>query len=211
MHSYGPPTRSFAHPGGKYLSLSPAPKSAPLEADANGTLSPPTRRDIPVSSREPERLSLAQLTSRYDANAAPSSLRASQKGFVPQRETGTASDCGVGYSATKPGCRVIYPRRQHELSTTWSQRTRKRLEQEYGTVAPCRRYALDRNADLQQPRPRAWFNPSCLGAERCWDQVRWAIEECAWRFDRCAKPSQPNFSQPNFSQPNFSQPNPCQP
>jgi hypothetical protein len=23
----------------------------------------------------------------------------------------------------------------------------------------------------------------CLVAERCWDQVRWAIEEYTWRFD----------------------------
>src|SRR3954452_12314230 len=28
---------------------------------------------------------------------------------------------------------------------------------------------------------------SCLAAERCWDQVRWAIEAYAWRFDGCAK------------------------
>jgi hypothetical protein len=27
-----------------------------------------------------------------------------------------------------------------------------------------------------------------------WDQVRWAIEAYAWRFDRCAKPSQPRKS-----------------
>jgi hypothetical protein len=26
-------------------------------------------------------------------------------------------------------------------------------------------------------------NVSCLVAERCWDRVRWAIEENAWRFD----------------------------
>src|SRR4051795_322639 len=26
----------------------------------------------------------------------------------------------------------------------------------------------------------------CLAAERCWDQVRWAIEAYAWRFDGCA-------------------------
>ena len=25
--------------------------------------------------------------------------------------------------------------------------------------------------------------PSCLVAERCWDRVRWAIEEYTWRFD----------------------------
>ena len=24
---------------------------------------------------------------------------------------------------------------------------------------------------------------NCLVAERCWDQVRWALEEHAWRFD----------------------------
>src|SRR3954452_15277907 len=29
----------------------------------------------------------------------------------------------------------------------------------------------------------------CLAAERCWDQVRWAIEAYAWRFDRCARSS----------------------
>jgi hypothetical protein len=23
----------------------------------------------------------------------------------------------------------------------------------------------------------------CLVAERCWDRVRWAIEEYTWRFD----------------------------
>ena len=28
-----------------------------------------------------------------------------------------------------------------------------------------------------------WSRPSCLVAERCWDQVRWAIEEYTWRFD----------------------------
>jgi hypothetical protein len=26
---------------------------------------------------------------------------------------------------------------------------------------------------------------SCLVVERCWDWVRWAIEEHAWRFDGC--------------------------
>ena len=36
---------------------------------------------------------------------------------------------------------------------------------------------------------------TCLVAERSWDQVRWAIEESAWRFDGCAKPSQPEPSQ----------------
>ncbi|MPR10000.1 hypothetical protein FS320_24265 [Microvirga tunisiensis] len=25
--------------------------------------------------------------------------------------------------------------------------------------------------------------PSCLVAERCWDRVRYAIEEYTWRFD----------------------------
>jgi hypothetical protein len=25
--------------------------------------------------------------------------------------------------------------------------------------------------------------PSCLAAERYWDQARWAVEEYAWRFD----------------------------
>jgi hypothetical protein len=25
--------------------------------------------------------------------------------------------------------------------------------------------------------------PSCLVAERCWDQARWAVDEYAWRFD----------------------------
>ena len=33
------------------------------------------------------------------------------------------------------------------------------------------------------------YPPNCLVAERSWDQVRWAIEANAWRFDRCAKPS----------------------
>ena len=30
---------------------------------------------------------------------------------------------------------------------------------------------------------------SCLVAERCWDRVRWAIEEYAWRFDGVRRPS----------------------
>src|SRR4051812_30870815 len=34
----------------------------------------------------------------------------------------------------------------------------------------------------------------CLVAERCWDQVRWAIEANAWRFDGCAKPARPRRS-----------------
>ena len=28
----------------------------------------------------------------------------------------------------------------------------------------------------------------CLVAERCWDRVRWAIEEYAWRFDGLRRP-----------------------
>jgi hypothetical protein len=38
---------------------------------------------------------------------------------------------------------------------------------------------------LRYPR-----QPSCLVAERSWDQVCWAIEAYAWRFDGCARPSQ---------------------
>src|SRR3954469_11699140 len=33
------------------------------------------------------------------------------------------------------------------------------------------------------------FAPNCLVAERCWDQVRWAIEAYAWRFEPCANPA----------------------
>ena len=29
---------------------------------------------------------------------------------------------------------------------------------------------------------------SCIVAERCWDRVRWAIEEHAWRFDGLRRP-----------------------
>ena len=43
-------------------------------------------------------------------------------------------------------------------------------------------------------RPFARPLPTCLAAKRCWDQVRWAIEAYAWRFDGCAKPSQPRRS-----------------
>ena len=28
---------------------------------------------------------------------------------------------------------------------------------------------------------------NCLVAERCWDRVRWAIKESAWRFDGCRR------------------------
>ena len=42
-------------------------------------------------------------------------------------------------------------------------------------------------------RTRRRVNPGCstrcLVAERCWDRVRWAIEEYAWRFDGVAAPS----------------------
>jgi len=31
---------------------------------------------------------------------------------------------------------------------------------------------------------------SCLVAERCWDRVRWVIEEYAWRFDGSRQPAQ---------------------
>ena len=34
----------------------------------------------------------------------------------------------------------------------------------------------------------------CLVAEHSWDRVRWAIEECAWRFERVARPSRPRRS-----------------
>ena len=34
----------------------------------------------------------------------------------------------------------------------------------------------------------------CLVAEHSWDRVRWAIEECAWRFDQCTRPSRPRRS-----------------
>jgi len=36
---------------------------------------------------------------------------------------------------------------------------------------------------------RAETASSCLVAERCWDQVRWAIEAYAWRFERRGKPA----------------------
>jgi hypothetical protein len=33
-------------------------------------------------------------------------------------------------------------------------------------------------------RHASWMlRPSCLAAERCWDQARWAVETYAWRFD----------------------------
>jgi hypothetical protein len=34
------------------------------------------------------------------------------------------------------------------------------------------------------------FSPPviCLVAERCWDRVRWAIEEYTWRFDGSRRP-----------------------
>jgi hypothetical protein len=35
---------------------------------------------------------------------------------------------------------------------------------------------------------------TCLVAEHSWDRVRWAIEECAWRFDQCTRPSRPRRS-----------------
>jgi hypothetical protein len=35
---------------------------------------------------------------------------------------------------------------------------------------------------------------NCLVAERCWDRVRWAIEEYAWRFERVARRSRPRRS-----------------
>jgi hypothetical protein len=41
------------------------------------------------------------------------------------------------------------------------------------------------------PRPQAHHVPPydrCLVAERCWDRVRWAIEEYAWRFDGLRRP-----------------------
>jgi hypothetical protein len=34
----------------------------------------------------------------------------------------------------------------------------------------------------------AW---GCLVAERCWDRVRWAIEESAWRFNGAAPIASP--------------------
>ncbi len=36
--------------------------------------------------------------------------------------------------------------------------------------------------------------PSRLVAEHSWDRVRWAIEECAWRFDQCTRPFRPRRS-----------------
>jgi hypothetical protein len=33
-----------------------------------------------------------------------------------------------------------------------------------------------------------WVLPSCLVAECSWDQVRWALEERAWRFERLGVP-----------------------
>jgi LysR family glycine cleavage system transcriptional activator len=41
-----------------------------------------------------------------------------------------------------------------------------------------------------------WLIPRliCLVAEHSWDRVRWAIEECAWRFDQCTRPSRPRRS-----------------
>src|SRR5205085_9474329 len=46
--------------------------------------------------------------------------------------------------------------------------------------------ALDRGHERVGPGGELLL--SCLVAERCWDQVRWAIEAYAWRFDGCAKP-----------------------
>ena len=47
--------------------------------------------------------------------------------------------------------------------------------------------AFDRNAiiaDLNERGAKIVISQhSCLVAGRCWDQVRWAIEEHAWRFD----------------------------
>ena len=31
-------------------------------------------------------------------------------------------------------------------------------------------------------------NHSCLVAEHCWDQVRWALQEHAWHFERGGRP-----------------------
>src|SRR3954467_6020165 len=43
---------------------------------------------------------------------------------------------------------------------------------------------LSRGAKRPQAHPvQARTRPSCLVAERCWDQVRWAIEAYAWRFE----------------------------
>ncbi len=37
-------------------------------------------------------------------------------------------------------------------------------------------------------QPRVVAVPPCLVAEHCWDEVRWAIEEHAWRFERVGMP-----------------------
>ncbi|MPR13681.1 hypothetical protein FS320_43430 [Microvirga tunisiensis] len=42
----------------------------------------------------------------------------------------------------------------------------------HGATPPCLR---------QRTRPGC--STSCLVAERCWDRVRYAIEEYTWRFD----------------------------
>jgi hypothetical protein len=56
--------------------------------------------------------------------------------------------------------------------------------------------------DLKDAAPDVWASPrfglgvsplegqwlSCLVAERCWDQVRWAIENYTWRFDGSRRP-----------------------
>jgi hypothetical protein len=39
--------------------------------------------------------------------------------------------------------------------------------------------------DLQVPPVT---EASCLIAEHCWDRVRWALEEHAWRFERVGVP-----------------------
>jgi hypothetical protein len=36
---------------------------------------------------------------------------------------------------------------------------------------------------------QVWLHTSCLVAERCWDRVRWAIEEYTWRFERPVRSS----------------------
>ena len=61
----------------------------------------------------------------------------------------------------------------------------------------------DISGSFSQPEMRSEADPflstcqgsaRCLVAERCWDQVRWAIEEHAWRFERRAKAARPRRS-----------------
>ncbi|MPR23884.1 hypothetical protein FS320_01270 [Microvirga tunisiensis] len=50
-----------------------------------------------------------------------------------------------------------------------------------GAISSGRANATGANAPDADARPGC--STSCLVAERCWDQVRYAIEEYTWRFD----------------------------